>query len=153
MAAERDPAVVARGIIDGGSYMTLATADEQGRPWASPVWYTPEGHTRFLWLSKPGARHSRNLEDRPEIAIVIFDSHEPGGWRAVYMEAVAERVPGDEVEAGIAAYSRRSEGRGMKPWTLADAQGDARHRLYHAHASEQFVLDEHDERIPVDLTA
>ena len=27
----------ARGIIDANRYMTLATADAEGEPWASPV--------------------------------------------------------------------------------------------------------------------
>jgi hypothetical protein len=34
----RDLASVARGIIDLNLYMTLGTADEDGRPWASPVY-------------------------------------------------------------------------------------------------------------------
>jgi predicted pyridoxine 5'-phosphate oxidase superfamily flavin-nucleotide-binding protein len=32
---------IARSIIDSNRYMRLATADEHGSPWASPVWYTP----------------------------------------------------------------------------------------------------------------
>ena len=55
-------------------YMTLATADADGVPWASPVWYATEDGRDFYWVSDPGARHSRNIAQRPEIAIVIFDS-------------------------------------------------------------------------------
>ena len=40
---ERRWAAIARAIIDDGDYMTLATADESGRPWASPVWYSGQG--------------------------------------------------------------------------------------------------------------
>lgn len=54
--------------------MTLATADEAGRPWASPVWYAAVGYDELLWLSRPEARHSRNLAVRRELGIVIFDS-------------------------------------------------------------------------------
>lgn len=36
-----DAATTARRIIDDGKYMTLATADESGQPWASPVYYAP----------------------------------------------------------------------------------------------------------------
>jgi nitroimidazol reductase NimA-like FMN-containing flavoprotein (pyridoxamine 5'-phosphate oxidase superfamily) len=37
--AEQDLAAVARTIIDANQYMTLATADAQGQPWAAPVFY------------------------------------------------------------------------------------------------------------------
>ena len=30
---------VATAIVDASSYMTLATADHEGRPWASPTWF------------------------------------------------------------------------------------------------------------------
>ena len=30
-------------IIDAARYMVLATADEDGLPWASPVWFAPDG--------------------------------------------------------------------------------------------------------------
>jgi Pyridoxamine 5'-phosphate oxidase len=69
---EQDLASVARDIIDSNAYMTLATADENGRPWASPVWYA-----HFYWVSSPEARHSRNLAARSEVGVVIFDSQAP----------------------------------------------------------------------------
>jgi nitroimidazol reductase NimA-like FMN-containing flavoprotein (pyridoxamine 5'-phosphate oxidase superfamily) len=141
----------ARAIIDGGRYMTLGTADADGLPWVSPVWYAPAEYREFFWVSKPGARHSRNLAVRPQIAIVIFDSHHPGTERSVYMSAVAEEIAGDAVEAGIELYSRRSQEQGLPAWTRADVTGPARHRLYRAVASEHFVLDSGDERTPVSL--
>jgi hypothetical protein len=33
------PGMDAKEIIDANRYMTLATADAQGTPWASPVWF------------------------------------------------------------------------------------------------------------------
>jgi hypothetical protein len=38
----------ARTIIDANLYMTLATADEAGRPWASPVYYAPSNYNAVL---------------------------------------------------------------------------------------------------------
>lgn len=145
-----DLRAVASSIIDSNRYMTLATADEQGSPWASPVWYAPVGYRSFLWVSSPEARHSRNLAVRPQLAIVIFDSHEAGGWKALYMSAVAEQLT--DVDEAIEIFSRRGEAQGLRRWTLEDVLSPARHRLYRATASEQFVLDEHDQRLPVDLT-
>ena len=59
-----------QAIIDANSYMTLATADEHGRPWASPVWFATVDYLELVWVSSPEARHSRNLAVRPELAIV-----------------------------------------------------------------------------------
>jgi nitroimidazol reductase NimA-like FMN-containing flavoprotein (pyridoxamine 5'-phosphate oxidase superfamily) len=147
--AERDLEELARSIVDSSRFMALATADASGRPWASPVWYAPNGYRELYWASKPGARHSRNLAERPELAIVIFDSHQPGGWKAVYMSAVAEQVA--DVDEGIAIYSRRSLEHGFRTWTREDVLPPARHRLYRATVHEHFLLDDHDERLPVTL--
>ena len=144
-----DLGAVARSIIDGNRFMTLATADEQGSPWASPVWYAPVAYRKFLWVSSPEARHSRNLAVRSELAIVIFDSHEPGGWKALYMTAVAEQL--DEVDDPIQVFSRHGEAQGLRAWTREDVVPPARHRLYRAKVSEHFILDPHDQRIAVEV--
>lgn len=143
---------LAKRIVDSNLYMTLATADSAGRPWPSPVWFAQEGYTEFLWVSKPDARHSRNLAGRPELGIVIFDSTVPvGGAQAVYVEALAEEVAGAERERYIAIYSRRSEAHGAGAWHAEDVTSPAPHRLFRATASRLFVLDADDRRIPVDV--
>jgi pyridoxine/pyridoxamine 5'-phosphate oxidase len=140
----------ARRLIDGAMYMTLATADGDGRPWASPVWFAPAGYSEFLWVSDPEARHSRNLATRPQVAIVIFDSTvRIGAAEAVYVEAVAERLSGIELERAVAIFSARSTAVGAREWTLADVSSPARLRLYRAAASAQFVLGPDDRRVPV----
>jgi hypothetical protein len=131
-------------------YMTLATADDEGRPWASPVWFAPAGPAHFLWVSAPDARHSRNLAVRPELAIVIFDSTVPiGGAEAVYVEAVAEQLSGAELGRAIAVFSARSLAVGGPEWTLAAVTEPAPLRLYRARATALFVLGPGDRRIPV----
>ena len=149
--AERE--AMARAIVDGNSYMTLGTADGDGRPWASPVWYAPASYREYFWISKPGARHSQNITVRPEVGIVIFDSTVPiSTGKAVYMAARAQQVTAaDEIERGMSVFSRRSLEQGGREWTADDAGSTARVRLYHATASEQFVLSPDDERLPVRL--
>jgi hypothetical protein len=144
---------MARAIVDGNSYMTLGTADADGLPWTSPVWYAPASYREFFWVSKPGARHSQNIALRPEVGIVIFDSTVPiGTGKAVYMAARAEQVSAaDEVERGMAAFSARSVAQGGYEWTPDDVGPSARLRLYRALASEQFVLSPQDERLPFRL--
>ncbi len=143
----------ARAIIDANSYMTLGTADASGLPWASPVWYAAAGYGEFFWVSSPGARHSRNLAARPQVAIVIFDSQAPiNTGQGVYMSAVGVELNGPDVDRGIAIFSRRSEEQGASPWVRADVEAPARLRLFCAAASEHFLLTAGDERVRVRLS-
>ena len=150
MSDPTDLRAAAMSIIDSNRFMTLATADGDGVPWASPVWYAPVEYRRFLWVSSPEATHSRNLAVRPELAIVIFDSHQAGGWNALYISAVAEEL--SDVDDAIGIFSRHGEAQGLRAWTREDVVPPARHRLYRATVSEHFVLDPHDQRLPVTLT-
>jgi nitroimidazol reductase NimA-like FMN-containing flavoprotein (pyridoxamine 5'-phosphate oxidase superfamily) len=147
-----DPAAIARTLIDDHDYLTLATADADGTPWASPVWFAHRDHREFLWVSRPEARHSRNLATRPEVALVVFDSRVAiGAGQAVYVEATAAEVLDGEVEAGIAVFSARSMQRGARAWTAAEVRAPARHRLFRATARAHFVLDRFDQRIVADI--
>jgi uncharacterized protein YhbP (UPF0306 family) len=122
---------IARSIIDSNFYMTLGTADQNGRPWASPVYYAHEGYAEFFWVSFPEATHSRNIAARPEVSTVIFDSRTPiGSGQGVYVSAVAQELMGADLERGIAIFSRRSESHGAGEWTLEDVRSPARPRLY-----------------------
>jgi hypothetical protein len=68
------------------------------------------------------------------------------------MSAVAEELGGDEATRGIETFSRRSLAHGGVAWSIDDVRPPARHRLYRARVTAHFVLDAHDERVPVDLT-
>ena len=136
-----------RAVIDEGVFMTLATSDANGVPWASPVWFASNGYSELLWVSDPNARHSRNIAARPEIAIVIFDSRQtPGDGLAVYMEARAEQAGVD----GLEVFNARGAAQGLPEWGPERVTEPARHRLYRAVVSQHWVLrDDIDERVPV----
>ena len=143
-----DAEAVARRLVDTNQYMTVATADADGRPWISPVWFASASATDFLWVSSPDARHSRNIAVRPEIAIVVFDSTVPvGGAEALYVEARAEQV--EDVDDPIAVFSRRSVAVGAQQWEPAHVLPPAPLRLYRARAVSQSVLGRGDERLPL----
>jgi hypothetical protein len=133
--------------------MTIATADEHGRPWASPVWFAASG-TDLLWVSDPAARHSRNLAVRHEMAAVIFDSTVPvGSAEAVYVDALAVELDGPELEAAIDAYSRRSLEAGAGAWTIDAVRAPARLRLYRGTVTSMSVLGDGDRRIVLQSAA
>jgi hypothetical protein len=141
---EHDLDAVARSIVDTNRFMALGTADGSGTPWVSPVWYAPISYRVYVWVSRPGTRHSHNLEERRNVAIAIYDSHRPGGWTAFYMSAVAEEL--EDVDDALEAFNRRSEAQGLRAWSRAEVVPPGDFRLYGATASEQFVRDDHDKR-------
>jgi hypothetical protein len=137
--AEPGLAAIARAIIDANRYMTLATADGDGRPWASPVFYAAAGYTEFYWISAPGSTHSQNLARRPRISIVIFDSGvAEGAGQAVYMAATAEQVADGDLGQSLAVYPGATDG--SHPLTPEQLQGPAPYRLYRATVSEHWIL-------------
>jgi nitroimidazol reductase NimA-like FMN-containing flavoprotein (pyridoxamine 5'-phosphate oxidase superfamily) len=143
----------ARDLIDRSGYMTLATADADGQPWASPVWFAHGAYADFLWVSRPDARHSLNIEVRPAVALVIFDSTvAPADAQGVYVEAEAEKVPAHEIDAAIDMFSAKSLESGLSAWSAAEVTGLARHRLYRARTVACFVLAANDRRVPISLS-
>jgi len=134
---------VARTILDTSPYVVLATADANGVPWASPVWFAMESYRDLYWLSYPGARHSRNIAARPQIAMVVFDSTAaPSTGQAVYMSATAEQLTDhDRLLHGIGVYSRESVRKGGAEFMLDQVTGEARLRLYRASVEECSILD------------
>ena len=135
---------IARAILDAGVYVVLATADADGVPWASPVWFAKEDYRELYWVSYPGARHSQNIAVRPQVALVVFDSTvPPGTGQAVYMTATAEQLTdAPAIEHGISIFSRESVRQGVaQEWAPDRVTGEARLRLYRANVHEYSILD------------
>ena len=130
----------ARAVLDGNLYLTLGTADADGRPWTSPVYFAPAGDREFLWASEVGARHSRHLAERPAVSLVVFDSTvAPYHGRAVYAVGEAREVSGADLDQALASYPRPSTV-GVAAVTRADVSGSSAYRLYRATASDLWVL-------------
>ena len=134
---------IARAILSGASYVVLATADADGVPWASPVWFAMEGYRELYWVSYPGARHSENIAVRPQIAMVVFDSTvPPSTGQGVYMTATAEQLTDPAaIDHGLGVFSRESVRQGDKEWGLDRVTADARLRLYRASVHDCSILD------------
>jgi nitroimidazol reductase NimA-like FMN-containing flavoprotein (pyridoxamine 5'-phosphate oxidase superfamily) len=147
-----DLAATGHALIEQCRYMVLASADASGTPWSSPVYFAPVTFRELVWVSRPEARHSRNIAQRAEVSLVVFDSSAPiGTGTGVYIEALAAPVAATERDAALAAFSRRSLAHGGRAWDERDVSGEAALRLYRASAVEQFVLGPDDRRVPVTL--
>jgi hypothetical protein len=83
---------------------------------------------------------------------VIFDSRQPPGTgEGVYLSARAEQVPEPHVDRCIEIFSTAGRQQGLRAWTRTDVEPPARLRLYHATATEHYILGSGDERLPVEL--
>jgi len=153
--APADMAGQAAAIIDRISYMVLGTADADGRPWATPVYFATDGRGSFYWVSSHQARHSANIALRREVGIVIFDSTVPiGTGQGVYIEARAEQLSGPTPDQGLAVFSARSITDGGSTWSRDDVEGESLIRMYRATASSYSMLAKDgrpDHRVPVRL--
>ena len=136
-----------RKLLASIRYMTLATVDPDGRPWVTPVWYAAPTPRELLWVSRPEARHSRNIAERPDVAIVIFDSTVASeDAQALYIEATAARA-----DEGVERFSAASLAAGSEAWTEDEVSGDAKHRLFRADVRRAWMLSEEEVRVEVEL--
>lgn len=126
-------------LLEANKYMVLATADEDGMPWATPVFFAPRDESHLYWVSSPESRHSRNIAVRPTTAITVFDSQVPiGGAEAVYIEATAGRA--DDAERDVLLELLNSRLPPEKALTAGDVLPDGPLPIYCATVSRHYVL-------------
>ena len=127
----------ARALIDANLYLTLGTADAEGTPWVSPVYFATADYADFYWVSARDAAHSRNIAQRPQVSMAIFDSQVP-------------TYHGRDLDRGIEIYPGPAT-RDATGVTLDDVTPPSTYRLYRATATEAFVLCPREPRQPCPL--
>lgn len=167
---DQNLAATAKAIITANRYLTIATTDEHGTPWASPVFFAADDNgIDFYWMSSPETRHSRALTTHPRVSLLIFDSTAaPLTGDALVMAATATQISGtDDTEAADLARALRiypgPAERGGRPVDISHITGDSPSRMYRATAYEWYVQcpwgqgaclahgHKYDHRIAVDL--
>ena len=123
----------ANWLLENLVHMVLSTADEEGKPWISPVFFVHDDDLNLYWVSDMEALHSRNVRTRPDVAIVVFGKVPSGEIEALYVDATAHELePGDELERGIATFKKREQAPKFTTNSAADVTGDACWRMYKA---------------------
>ncbi|WP_043511769.1 MULTISPECIES: pyridoxamine 5'-phosphate oxidase family protein [unclassified Actinoplanes] len=132
----------ARSLIATNLYLTLGTADADGLPWTSPVYFAPgDALHEFYWVSATDARHSLNLAVRPQASLVVFDSTvEPYRGRALYAE-------GTTAPATNLNHYPRSGAR----VSAEDVSGASPYRMYLLTATAMWVLCAREPGLPCAL--
>lgn len=156
-------------ILFESSFMTLATADGEGLPWAAPVEFVCDEELRFYWLSMADARHSENVRMNPWVAFSIYDCTQTPAVNAVqglYGEGPVEELPASELEVIKPSIERWISWRDAKRETPRPQsqdrldEPDSPWRSYRVDPSHLYALDPVvladgrlvDSRVPVDLT-
>jgi len=97
-------------LLFSSSFMTLATSDSSGQPWATPVEFACDEVPRFYWVSLIDARHSQNVRANPHAALVIYDSTQAPGVHAevqgLYAEGSVEELSGADLEEVLPSLHR-----------------------------------------------
>jgi len=134
--SDADHAAIARAIVDANVYMTLGTADAEGRPWVSPVFFAASGYRDYYWISSPDARHSRNLAGRESLLTlpapvvrttlnIPLNEKVTGlprvGVPYFFLKQTYDTRSGDRL-AAVRAVIEQVE-RDRDPWQLFDATG------------------------------
>lgn len=131
----------AKAIISKIEYITVATVDEDGQPWNSPVYSAFDEGYNFYWGSHKESQHSRNIKANNKVFLVIYDSTvEAGKGEGVYVKAVATEVSDpDEIRA---AHKLIQDRRPNWYWRLEQFQGDTPIQLYKAAPQQIWMNDE-----------
>lgn len=149
------------------SFMTLATADGDALPWASPVEFACDEQLRFYWRSLADVRHSGNVRENPWAAFAIYDGSQTPGVSVVqglYGEGPVEELSASELETVRPSISRwiawRDRAREIpRPQSDGPLDSEARWRFYRVDPADLYALDPGvladnrlaDSRVPVDL--
>jgi len=95
-------------LLRAHHYLVLGTADDDGQPWVTPVFFAPLEPDRVCWVSSPQSRHSRNIASRAAVAITVFDSTvEVGRAEAAYFDADGAQLSSQETDAALNVLNSR----------------------------------------------
>ena len=128
----------ARSIIDSIQYLTIATVNQDGTPWNSPVHQVHDEQYIFYWLSDKNNQHSKNIRANGKVFGVIYDSTVPEGEGVgIYLDLDVTEVD-DAVEITKARRIKKGDDYVSTP---GEFLGDAVRRVYRAVPTKIWIND------------
>jgi uncharacterized protein YhbP (UPF0306 family) len=136
----------AHHILRTERFLTLATVNRSGFPWASPLLYGYDAELTLYWSSAIASRHSVNLDEtQGRCAVTMFDSHaSPGKIAGLFLTGVAGLVSENQVAQAMEHLFDRMDQRPHR--TAADYLGDSPRRFYQFQPREIWLTGD---RVPV----
>jgi uncharacterized protein YhbP (UPF0306 family) len=96
---------LAEDLLEASTLCAIATVTSQGKAYVNTAYFAWADDLRIVWLSEPGARHSRNLRSNPSAAVSVFDSSQTWGEPDRGIQLFGDvRAGGSDAEA---LYARR----------------------------------------------
>lgn len=149
----------AQQILNDIQYATLATSDNAGNPWNTPVFFAYDERHNIYWSSHPDSVHSQNIVSNGKTFIVIYNSKaSEGEGVGLYIEAsvsVLDETP--DIKYALDLIGKR---RGKPFEHIEKFQSNGMQRIFKATPVNCWLNDaEQDDdgdfvedfRIPVDL--
>ena len=132
----------AKQIINKFFYITIATVDDKGQPWNTPVYSAFDEEYNFYWISDQSGQHSKNISDNEKIFIVIYDSTAPeGAGEGVYVLAKAQMLTDkEEIANGLRFLDGRVGKQKDSQARVLEFMGENPRRVYKA-TPEKFWMN------------
>ena len=100
---------LAHTLLDMSVLCSVATVSPRGTAHANTAYFAWTHALEIIWISDPGAAHSRNLHTTPSAALAIYDSHQTWGGddRGIQLFGVAAEVDARGVAEAERVYADR----------------------------------------------
>jgi hypothetical protein len=91
-------------ILEKIHYINLATVNQDGSPWNTPVSASHDDQLNFFWGSSQNNIHSKNIQRDGRVFVTIYDSTVPEGTgEGLYLTGKAEEL-GPETSTAVYRY-------------------------------------------------
>lgn len=108
-----------RAIFDANLVGAIATVNEDGSPWVSPLHIVTDERAVY-WFSTEDKQHSLNVERDPRVSLTLFSSDLSRGPKGVYINGNADKL---DVAATTEAKKLLEAKIGFLPQSFVDATG------------------------------
>jgi len=126
----------ARRLLGASTLCAIATVAPRGRAWVSTAYFAFSPAFELVWMSEPGAAHSRNIRSSDTVAIAVYDSHQSWGQSdcGIQLFGSARELDGAAASHAAALYAGR----------FGDAVKEmAAYRFYRFRPRRLKLFDEH----------
>lgn len=135
------PQDIARQVLPLKKVMQLATSSN-GQPWACNIHFYSDNDFNFYWISTTDRRHSRDIEQNPQVAITVLvheDAPDENYVIGVSAEGTAELI-GQDIDKQVGeAYTQKL---GKDPSLVRDIiSGSNPHKFYCLKPSKIVLFD------------
>jgi uncharacterized protein YhbP (UPF0306 family) len=99
----------ALSLLDASTLCAISTISPRGRPHINTAYFAWDTDLRVVWLSDPGAQHSRNIGVAQAASVAVYDSNQTWGGpdRGIQLFGSAVRAIGRSAQEAQRTYAGR----------------------------------------------